>query len=169
MDLETFLRSTDLQFAAAAALLALVATALALSAWLRLRRLQRRLRAFLPPDAGADVVEALAAVAERLAALERTAEELAAGDAALRAEVARRIGTPAVVRFNAFPGMGSELSFAVALLDDDGTGVVLSAIQGREDVRVYAKPVQRGRSPYLLTPEEERAIQSAGRRQEVTN
>ncbi|HHW92560.1 MAG TPA: DUF4446 family protein [Firmicutes bacterium] len=66
-----------------------------------------------------------------------------------------------VVRFNAFPDMGSDLSFAVALLDQGGDGVVLSSLYGRNESRIYAKPVQRGVSTYHLTDEERRAIQKA--------
>ncbi|KKM11661.1 hypothetical protein SY88_07715 [Clostridiales bacterium PH28_bin88] len=67
----------------------------------------------------------------------------------------RRVG---VVRFNAFPEVGSDLSFAVALLNDLSDGVVISSIYGREESRTFAKPIQGGKSSYRLTPEEERAI-----------
>lgn len=66
-----------------------------------------------------------------------------------------------VVRFNAFPDTGSDLSFAVALLDQAGDGVVLSSLYGRHESRVYAKPVQRGVSTYHLTDEEKAAINKA--------
>ena len=51
-----------------------------------------------------------------------------------------------IVRFRAFEDMGSDLSYAVALLDAHDNGVVMSSIFGREDSRSYAKPIVGGKS-----------------------
>ena len=66
-----------------------------------------------------------------------------------------------MVRFRAFEDMGSDLSYAVALLDAHNNGVVLSSIFGREDSRSYAKPIEDGKSTYPMTKEEEQALQEA--------
>lgn len=66
-----------------------------------------------------------------------------------------------VVRFNAFQDTGSDLSFAVALLDAGENGLVISSIYGREESRTYAKPVRDGKSPYQLSGEEQEAIRRA--------
>jgi hypothetical protein len=66
-----------------------------------------------------------------------------------------------IVRFNAFEDTGSDLSFAVALLDTNDNGVVLSSIYSRSESRVYAKPVVAGQSTYFLTAEEKKAIAEA--------
>lgn len=66
-----------------------------------------------------------------------------------------------VVRFNAFEDTGSDLSYAIALLDNHGDGVVMSSLFGRNETRTYAKPVAGGRSPYLLSDEEQEAIRKA--------
>ncbi len=66
-----------------------------------------------------------------------------------------RVGT---VRFRAFEDMGSDLSYAVALLDEHNNGVVFSSIFGREDSRSYVKPIENCTSKYTLTKEEEEAI-----------
>ncbi|MHB8125088.1 MAG: DUF4446 family protein [Desulfitobacteriaceae bacterium] len=66
-----------------------------------------------------------------------------------------------LVRFSAFENMGSELSFALALLNQDGNGVVLSSINNREESRVYAKPVIAGKSSYNLSAEERDVITKA--------
>lgn len=63
-----------------------------------------------------------------------------------------------IVRYSAFEEIGSDLSFSLALLDSNKNGVVLSSIYGRSESRVYAKPVVRGQSSYLLTDEEKRAL-----------
>ncbi|MHB8171687.1 MAG: DUF4446 family protein [Thermincolia bacterium] len=66
-----------------------------------------------------------------------------------------------VVRFNAYDNMGSDLSFAVALLDQKGDGVVISSLYGREESRIYGKPIKQGKSTYALTDEELEAITKA--------
>ena len=57
--------------------------------------------------------------------------------------------------------MGSDLSYAVALLDSNNNGVVLSSIFGREDSRSYVKPIEAGKSTYTLTDEEDEALRQA--------
>ncbi|HWQ89711.1 MAG TPA: DUF4446 family protein [Desulfitobacteriaceae bacterium] len=66
-----------------------------------------------------------------------------------------------MVRFSAFEDMGSELSFAVAMLNQDGNGVVLSSINNRVDTRMYAKPVIGGKSNHNLSNEEIEVITKA--------
>ncbi|MHB0884797.1 MAG: DUF4446 family protein [Bacillota bacterium] len=66
-----------------------------------------------------------------------------------------------LVRFNAFEGVGSDLSFSLALMDGRKDGVVLSSLFGRDESRVYAKPLRGGQSTYQLTSEEKEAIRLA--------
>jgi len=68
-----------------------------------------------------------------------------------------------IVRFNAFKEMGGDLSYALALLDQKGNGIVISSIYGRDDARTYAKPIKAGKSTYQLSEEEELAIQKTQR------
>jgi len=64
-----------------------------------------------------------------------------------------------IIRFNAFKDMGGDLSYALALLDQKGNGIVVSSIYGRDEARTYAKPIKGGKSTYQLSEEEELAIQ----------
>jgi hypothetical protein len=66
-----------------------------------------------------------------------------------------------IVRFDAFEDIGGMLSFAVALLDHNGDGVLVSTINGRQDSRSYAKPVVKGQSTFNLSIEERQAIEEA--------
>jgi hypothetical protein len=66
-----------------------------------------------------------------------------------------------LVRYDAFEDVGGRLSFSCALLDAKGNGVVMTSINGRQDTRVYAKPIADGRSVYNLSIEEEDAIRQA--------
>jgi hypothetical protein len=80
----------------------------------------------------------------------------------LQQQLRKKISTARVMRYNAFADMGSDLSFSVALLDDDLDGVVLSSIYGRDESRTYAKPIRSGTSEYTLTDEEIAVVQSTG-------
>ncbi|MBO6243349.1 MAG: DUF4446 family protein [Clostridia bacterium] len=66
-----------------------------------------------------------------------------------------------IVRYNAFKDTGSDLSFALALLDENNDGVVLNGIYSREMSNIYAKPIKKGKSNYTISEEEEQAIQKA--------
>jgi hypothetical protein len=100
---------------------------------------------------------------DRLVALERDTSDLAAArDAAARRidalEIVARSEVPRVgfVRYNAFSDVGSDLSYALALLNREGDGVVLSSIYSREDTRTYGKAVT-GFKPAQDPSEEELA------------
>lgn len=66
-----------------------------------------------------------------------------------------------IVRYNAFQDTGSDLSFALALLDEKNNGVVLNGIYSREMSNIYAKPVENGKSKYTISEEEGLAIEKA--------
>lgn len=66
-----------------------------------------------------------------------------------------------IVRYSAFKDTGSDLSFAVALLDEKNSGVVFNGIYSREMSNIYAKPVENGNSKYTLSDEESQAIVKA--------
>ena len=81
--------------------------------------------------------------------------------AALKAENAQALRHVAVIRYDAFTDTGGQLSWSMALLDDSGSGVVLTSIQGRNESRTYAKNVASWSSESQLSPEEEDAISHA--------
>ena len=74
------------------------------------------------------------------------------------AKAKRHIG---LVRYDAFEEVGGNQSFALAVYDDLGDGVIVNSIIGRTDCRVYAKPLAGGRSDRNLSDEERKAIEEA--------
>ena len=66
-----------------------------------------------------------------------------------------------VVRYSAYKDSGSDLSFAVALLDEKNNGVVFNGIYSREMSNIYAKPIENGVSKYSMTAEENQALLKA--------
>ncbi len=120
---------------------------------------RKRARSLVPPQKRVELL--VDAHDKAIGKLERALRRLALGERKLGelAEVAvRHVG---VVRFDAFEDMGGRLSFSAALLDGHGDGVVITAINGRQDTRVYAKQVQNGASGHNLSDEERQAIREA--------
>lgn len=113
------------------------------------------------------VLEGQATSIQRLEGAVRTLNSTDKGQQQLIEGAVRRVG---LVRYDAFEDVGGRLSFSCALLDDHGNGVVMTSINGRQDTRVYAKPISEGRSSYNLSVEEEEAIRqaAAGPREAVT-
>ena len=66
-----------------------------------------------------------------------------------------------MVRYNAYKDTGRNLSFALAILDNENNGFVLNGIYARDNSNIYAKPVVNGKSEYVLSNEEEEAISKA--------
>lgn len=66
-----------------------------------------------------------------------------------------------IVRYSAFKDVGSDLSFALALLDEENSGIVLNGIYSVENSNIYAKPIEKGKSKYTISEEEQKAIDKA--------
>jgi hypothetical protein len=66
-----------------------------------------------------------------------------------------------VVRYQAFPNVGGDQSFSVAMVDAQGNGVIFSGLHGRDTTRVYAKPLSEWRTSYGLGAEEQEALGQA--------
>ncbi|RIX47058.1 DUF4446 family protein [Paenibacillus nanensis] len=66
-----------------------------------------------------------------------------------------------IIRYNAFSDSGSDLSFSLAIVNEEKDGAVFSGLHSRDNSYVYAKPLEKGESNYTLTPEERKAIEAA--------
>jgi len=66
-----------------------------------------------------------------------------------------------MIKYNAFKGMGGNLSFALALLDYTNTGVVINSVHSRDGCYIYAKEVDRGQTEIALGNEEKEALEQA--------
>ncbi|MBN1487775.1 MAG: DUF4446 family protein [Anaerolineae bacterium] len=65
------------------------------------------------------------------------------------------------VRYQAFPNVGGDQSFSLALVDGRGNGVMLTGLHGRDVTRVYAKPLVQWRTSYSLSAEEQQSLGQA--------
>jgi hypothetical protein len=148
--------------AIAAAAVAVVALALALALHLRLRRVRAAQHTLLGSGAG-DLVDFAVALQGRIDGLHRAVDDVTAALSRLERHVDSTVSRLAVVRYDAYEKSGGHQSASVALLDASRTGVVLSAIQGRDYARIYVKELDEGRAAVSLSPEEQDAVDRAMR------
>lgn len=110
---------------------------------------------------GKNIEEDLENYMYRVERVERQNAEIISYCKNLDDEVAKCIQKVGMVRYSAFKDTGSDLSFAVAMLDEKNDGVVFNGIYSREMSNIYAKPVKNGVSEYTLSEEEKEAIRRA--------
>ena len=77
------------------------------------------------------------------------------------AKVKKSIRGLETVRFNPFPDQGSNQSFAIGMLNEEGDGVVFSSLYSRDRMSVFAKPIKNNKSEYELSGEEQKALDKA--------
>ena len=148
--------------AGAVALLALIGVLVLMR---RLKRLRAAQRLVLGEGGERDLIAHAHSVQSGFDELRRivqsTAERLEERLTASDRRLGRTISRTAVVRYDAYGEMTGRQSSSMALLDDSGTGVVLSSILHREQARMYVKGVREGQSEFELSPEENEAIDTA--------
>lgn len=125
-------------------------------------KLNRRYKEFMKKlGNGKNLEEDLETYMYRVEKVEKQNGEIANQINNLDKDLVRCIQKVGMVRYNAFKDTGSDLSFALALLDENNDGVVLNGIYSREMSNIYAKPVEKGKSTYTFSEEEAQAIQKA--------
>jgi hypothetical protein len=157
--------SPALSAAVAASSLLLAVLALVL-ATIANRRWARRPRGQADHDATSHAGSGSAPLDEQSVARLRTeVDHLAAAVGDLRAGAATAERTAlrhvAVVRYDAFADVGGRLSYSLAVLDDTGSGFVLTALAGKTEVRTYVRAISAGSGEGTLTAEEQQAIDAA--------
>jgi HAMP domain-containing protein len=143
--------------AAAAAVLALLAAVWVLT---RVRRLREGQAVLLGGGKG-DLVDFAVSLQARIDDLHRAVDEIAAGLVRVDRRVDASVTNTSIVRYDAYEDTGGQQSASLAVLDSARTGVVLTAIQGRDYARIYMKELDRGRASVALSPEEAEAVERA--------
>jgi hypothetical protein len=146
--------------AIAAAAIAGAALILALAAYLVLSKLRHAQRVLLGTGKD-DLVEFAVSLQTRIDDLHRAVDEVAAGLSRIDRRVDGCLSHTSIVRYDAFEDAGGHQSASLAFLDAARSGIVVSAIQGRDYARIYVKELDRGRAPVALSPEEQEAVDRA--------
>ena len=143
-----------------AAAAVLVVAVLVLLVWLDARR-GRRESVLGESGSRRDLVDFAITLQGRVDDLHRAVDEIAAAVARVDRRMDATIARTAIVRYDAYEQAGGRQSASVALLDANRSGVVLSAIQGRDYARVYVKELDQGKASVALSPEEQQAVERA--------
>jgi hypothetical protein len=129
-------------------------------AWVKVKRVRDAQRLLLG-GGRRDLVDFAVSLQGRIDDLHRAVDEVAAGLARVDRRVDGTVTNTSIVRYDAYEDTGGHQSASVALLDSARTGVVVTAIQGRDYARIYMKELERGRALVPLSPEEQEAVERA--------
>jgi hypothetical protein len=151
--------------AIAAGAVAVVALVIAVILHMRLRRV-RAAQLTLQGSGGGDLIDFAVSLQGRVDGLHRALDDLTANLGRLERRIDSTVSRVSVVRYDAYENTGGHQSASVALLDASRTGVVLTAIQGRDYARIYVKELGDGRAAVSLSPEEQQAVERAMRSQQ---
>ncbi len=146
--------------AVAAAGAAAVALVLALAFYVKLRDV-RKAQTVLLGTGKDDLVDFAVSLQARMDDLHRAVDEIAAGLARLDRRIDGCLSHTSIVRYDAYEDAGGHQSASLAFLDAARSGIVVSAIQGRDYARIYVKELDRGRATVALSPEEQEAVDRA--------
>jgi hypothetical protein len=146
--------------ALAAAVVGAVGLGLAWWAWVKVRRVREAQRVLLG-GGRKDLVEFSVSLQGRIDDLHRAVDEVAAGLARVDRRVDATVMNTSIVRYDAYEDTGGHQSASLALLDAARSGIVVTAIQGRDYARIYMKELERGRASVPLSPEELEAVERA--------
>ena len=137
-----------------------LALALALAFYLKLRRV-RRAQVVLLGGGKDDLVDFAVSLQTRIDDVHRAVDEVAAALSRIDRRVDGCLSHTSIVRYDAYEDAGGHQSASLAFLDGGRSGLVLTAIQGRDYARLYVKELDRGRSSVALSPEEQEAVERA--------
>ncbi len=129
---------------------------------IKLKKLNKNYKKFINKLGNGNNIEGiLRNYIERVEKIENKNEELTKYCSKLDQEISLSIKKIGIVRYNAFKDTGSDLSFALALLNDNLDGVVLNGIYSRAMSNIYAKQIINGKSNNKLSEEESKALEIA--------
>lgn len=132
---------------------------------IKLHRLSALYRKMMQGADGQSIEQMMLGRIREIEELKQAVADLQAKHQSLSYDSLNHLQRMGLIRFNAFDNTGSDLSFALAMTDAARNGFVLSGIYGREESRVYAKPIVDGESTYMLTKEEKQALQAAAKKE----
>jgi hypothetical protein len=143
-----------------AAALSVVTFALAIAFYVQLRNVRRAQKVMIGKGTD-DIVDFAVSLQARIDDLHRAVDEVAAGLSRIDKRVDGCLSHTSIVRYDAYEDAGGHQSASLAFLDAARSGVVVSAIQGRDYARIYVKELDRGRASVALSPEEQQAVDRA--------
>lgn len=122
---------------------------------------EKRLKRFFSGKKGKDLEENIFILEKNINDLKIAKENIEKELVMVNKKLKKSIRGLETIRFNPFPDQGSNQSFAVGMVNEDGDGVVFSSLYSRERMSIFAKPIKNGKSEYELTTEEKAVLDKA--------
>jgi hypothetical protein len=148
-------------FFVALALISIILAVLIVWLFLALRKFQQRYDNIARAAETGNLAELIAGQADELRGFRDDLGRMERAQGGLSHNLSFAVQRVGLIRFDAFDDVGGKLSFAAALLDSRGDGLVICSINGRQENRVYAKPIKASSSVFTLSIEEKEAIAQA--------
>jgi hypothetical protein len=145
---------------AAGCLVGVLGLVLAWLAWVKTKRVRDAQRLLLA-GGRKDIVDFAVGLQGRIDDLHGAVDEIAGGLSRIDRRVDGALLNTSIVRYDAYEDTGGHQSASVAMLDAARTGLVITAIQGRDYARIYMKELDQGRATIALSPEEQEAVERA--------
>jgi hypothetical protein len=145
---------------AAGCAIGLLGVVLAWMAWAKARKVREGQKLLLA-GGRKDIVDFAVSLQGRIDDLHSAVDEIAAGLSRVDRRIDGALVNTSIVRYDAYEDAGGHQSASVALLDATRSGVVVTAIQGRDYARLYMKELDQGRASVALSPEEQEAVDRA--------
>lgn len=143
-------------------IISIIAIILLVINYMKLNKINKNYSEFMKKIGnGKNIDETLKSYMERVQKVENLNKEILNFCENLDKTVDNCVQKIGLVRYNAFKDVGSNLSFALAILNNKNNGIVLNGIYSRDMSNIYAKPIIDGTSEYALSDEEKEAIEKA--------
>lgn len=123
--------------------------------------IERRLRKFFAGKDARSLESLMTDICEKMENLKNTQEEINKHLLVVDKRLDKSIRKVETVRFNPFVDAGSNQSFAISLINDEGDGVVLSSLYARDRMSIFAKPINKGKSEFELSTEEKEVLKKS--------
>ena len=122
---------------------------------------EKRLKRFFLGRKAKDLEDTIIILEQEIIKLNKARDNIEKEIAVINTKLKKSIRGLEAIRFNPFPDQGSNQSFAIGMLDEEGDGLVISSLYSRERMSIFAKPVKNGKSEYELSTEEKEALRRA--------
>ena len=119
---------------------------------------EKRLKRFFIGKKAKDLEDTIIELEKEIAKLNIAKEKIEEKLLVISNKTKQSIRGLETIRFNPFSDQGSNHSFAIAMLNEDGDGVVLSSLYARDRMSVFAKPIKNNKSEYELSNEEKEVL-----------
>ena len=128
---------------------------------IRLGSLKKKYDFFMQGDNGASLERKLSVEVSEIRDAAKGLESLLSEQVAIRNIQSNTIQKIGFIKYNAFENIGNDLSFALTLLDGNNNGICISSIYGRNESRIFSKPIVKGKSLVSLSQEELESLNEA--------